>query len=349
MTTTWLDDPTPGAACSVIAEVSQTHDGSLGTAHAFIDAAADAGADAIKFQTHIAAAETTPSEPWRTRFSQQDETRYEYWKRMEFSPQQWAGLEKHARERDLHFLSSPFSLEALELLTRVGVSAWKVASGEINNGPLLDAMSTTGLPVLLSTGMSPPEEIEQSITRVRDHGAPVAVLQCSSMYPTPPELVGINLIPEFRERFGCAVGLSDHSATIYPGLAAATLGIEALEVHITLSREMFGPDVVASITTSELRQLVEGIRFIERMRAAPVDKASLPESITSLRSIFMKSIVAAVDLSSGTVLRHEHIVAKKPGTGIPADEIERIVGLRLRQSIQRDELLSEEDLEEVIE
>jgi N,N'-diacetyllegionaminate synthase len=349
MTTTWLDDPKPGAACSVIAEVSQTHDGSLGMAHAFIDAAADAGADAIKFQTHIAAAETTPSEPWRTRFSQQDETRYEYWKRMEFSPQQWAGLEKHARERDLHFLSSPFSLEALELLTRVGVSAWKVASGEINNGPLLDAMSTTGLPVLLSTGMSPPEEIEQSVTRVRDHGAPVAVLQCSSMYPTPPELVGINLIPEFRERFGCAVGLSDHSATIYPGLAAATLGIEALEVHITLSREMFGPDVVASITTSELRQLVEGVRFIESMRAAPVDKASLPESITSLRSIFMKSIVAAVDISSGTVLRHEHIVAKKPGTGIPADEIERIVGLRLRQSIQRDELLSEEDLEEVIE
>jgi len=347
MTTTWLDEPTPGAACSVIAEVSQTHDGSLGTAHAFIDAAADAGADAIKFQTHIAAAETTPSEPWRTRFSHQDDTRYDYWKRMEFSPEHWAGLEKHARERGLHFLSSPFSREALELLTRVGVSAWKVASGEINNHPLLDAMADTGLPVLLSTGMSPPEEIEESVARVRKRGVAVGVMQCASMYPTPPELVGINLIPEFRERFGCAVGLSDHSATIYPGLAAATLGIEVLEVHIAFSREMFGPDVVASITTAELRQLVEGIRFIEAMRAAPVDKADLPESITSLRSIFMKSLVAAVDIPCGTVLEDRHLTSKKPGSGIAVAELERVVGLRLKRSIERDELLTENDLEEV--
>jgi N,N'-diacetyllegionaminate synthase len=347
MTTTWLDEPIPGAACSVIAEVSQTHDGSLGTAHAFIDAAADAGADAIKFQTHIAAAETTPSEPWRTRFSHQDDTRYDYWKRMEFSPEHWAGLEKHARERGLHFLSSPFSREALELLTRVGVSAWKVASGEINNHPLLDAMADTGLPILLSTGMSPPEEIEESVARVRQRGVAVGVMQCASMYPTPPELVGINLIPEFRERFGCAVGLSDHSATIYPGLAAATLGIEVLEVHIAFSREMFGPDVVASITTAELRQLVEGIRFIEAMRAAPVDKADLPESITSLRSIFMKSLVAAVDIPCGTVLEDRHLTSKKPGSGIAVAELERVVGLRLKRSIERDELLTEDDLEEV--
>lgn len=346
LTTTWLDEPKPGMACSIIAEVSQTHDGSLGTAHAFIDAAADAGADAIKFQTHIADAETTPSEPWRTRFSQQDETRFEYWKRMEFSPEHWAGLKKHATERGLHFLSSPFSLEAVELLTRVGVSAWKVASGEVNNYPLLDAMAATGLPVLLSTGMSPPDEIEKSVVRVRDQGVPVGVLQCSSMYPTPPELVGINLIPEFRERFGCAVGLSDHSATIYPGLAGATLGIEVLEIHIAFSREMFGPDVVASITTAELRQLVEGIRFIESMRAAPVDKAALPESITSLRSIFMKSVVAAVDLPQGTVLLEEHLASKKPGTGIPIGEIDRVIGKRLRRSLERNELLADEDLEE---
>jgi N-acetylneuraminate synthase len=349
MTTTWLDEPKPGAACAVIAEVSQTHDGSLGTAHAFIDAAADAGADAIKFQTHIAAAETTPSEPWRTKFSRQDETRYEYWQRMEFSPEHWVGLEKHARERGLHFLSSPFSLEALELLKRVGVSAWKVASGEINNYPLLDAMSETGIPVILSTGMSPPEEIEQSVSRVRDSGTAVGVLQCSSMYPTPPELVGLNLIPDFRKRFGCAVGLSDHSATIYPGLAGAAMGIEILEIHIAFSREMFGPDVIASITTAELRQLVEGIRYIEAMRAAPVDKAALPESITSLRSIFMKSLVAAVDIPSGTILGEEHIASKKPGSGIPVAEIQRVIGMRLRRSVERDELLAEDDLEEVLQ
>ena len=347
MTSTWLREPEPGSACSVVAEVSQSHDGSLGMAHAFIDAAAEAGADAIKFQTHIASAEGTRDEPWRTRFSPQDETRFDYWRRMEFTPEQWHGLKAHADKRGLHFLSSPFSMAAVELLTRVGVAAWKVASGEINNDPLLDAMAASGLPIMLSTGMSPMAEIDAAVERVRGHGVPIAVMQCTSMYPCPPERVGFNLIPEFRERYGCAVGLSDHSATIYPGLAAAALGIEVLEVHITLSREMFGPDVVASITTRELRQLVEGVRFIERMRAAPCDKEALPDSVTALRDIFMKSVVAADDLEKGTVLRPEHLTTKKPGTGIPARDGPALVGKRLLRSVARDALLSPDDLEEV--
>jgi N,N'-diacetyllegionaminate synthase len=347
MTSTWLREPKPGSACSVVAEVSQSHDGSLGMAHAFVDAAAEAGADAIKFQTHIASAEGTRDEPWRTRFSLQDESRYDYWRRMEFTPEQWQGLKAHADKRGLHFLSSPFSMAALELLTRIGVAAWKVASGEINNDLLLDAMAVSGLPIMLSTGMSPMAEIDAAVERVRSRGVPLAVLQCTSMYPCPPELVGFNLIPEFRERYGCAVGLSDHSATIYPGLAAAAIGIEVLEVHITLSREMFGPDVVASITTAELRQLVEGVRFIERMRAAPCEKEALPDSVTSLRDVFMKSVVAADDLEEGTVLRPEHLTTKKPGTGIPARECPTLVGKRLRRSIARDTPLSPDDLEEV--
>lgn len=347
MTATWLREPKPGSACSVVAEVSQSHDGSLGMAHAFIDAAAEAGADAIKFQTHIASAEGTTDEPWRTRFSLQDETRFDYWRRMEFTPEQWHGLKSHADKRGLHFLSSPFSMAAVDLLSRVGVAAWKVASGEINDDPLVDAMAASGLPIMLSTGMSPVAEIDAAVERVRSHGVPVAVMQCTSLYPCPPELVGVNLIPEFRERYGCAVGLSDHSATIYPGLAAATLGIEVLEVHITLSREMFGPDVVASITTRELRQLVEGVRFIEKMRATPCDKEALPDSVTSLRDIFMKSVVAADDLEAGTVLRREHLATKKPGTGIPARDCDMLVGRRLRRSVARDALLSLDDLEEV--
>ena len=252
----WLARPHPGSACTIIAEVSQAHDGSLGMAHAFIDAAAAAGADAVKFQTHIAHAESTPAEPWRASFSSQDATRLDYWRRMEFRPEQWQGLREHAARRGLLFLSSPFSLEAVELLERLGVAGWKIASGEINHFALLDATAATGRPVMLSTGMSPLAEVDAAVERVRSHGVPLAVLQCTSLYPCPPELVGLNLIPEFRARYGCAVGLSDHSATIYPGLAAAALGIEVLEVHITLSREMFGPDVVASVTTAELRQLV---------------------------------------------------------------------------------------------
>ncbi len=341
----WLVDPQQGSSCSVIAEVAQNHDGSLGMAHAFIDAAADAGADAIKFQTHISAAESTLSEPWRKPFSDQDATRMDYWKRMEFSEAHWSGLREHARKRDLFFISSPFSMEAVTLLTRVGVDAWKVASGEISNPALLDAMAATGLPIMLSTGMSPSDEIDAAVERIRKSGVPLAVMQCTSIYPCPAELVGINLIPTFRERYNCAVGLSDHSATIYPGLAAATLGIEVLEVHLTLSREMFGPDVVASITPTEMRQLVDGIRFIERMRANPVSKDELPESVTSLRGIFMKSVVVRDDLPAGTVLREEHLTTKKPGTGIPAGELPSLVGRRLRKSVDRDTLISPEDLE----
>jgi len=334
-------------SCLVVGEVAQTHDGSLGMAHAFIDAIANAGADAVKFQTHIAAVESTLGEPWRVKFSPQDTTRYDYWKRMEFTEEQWHGLKRHAEERGLKFLSSPFSVEAMELLTRVGVAAWKVASGEVSNVPMFERMAATGLPILLSTGMSPLSEIDAAVEQVKARELPLTVLQCTSAYPCPPEKVGLNLIPFFRERYRCAVGLSDHSGTIYPGLAAATLGIEVVEVHVTLSREMFGPDVPASVTTSELRQLVEGVRFIERMKAHPVDKDAMAQEMAPLRDLFTKSVVARVDLPAGTVLGEEHLTVKKPGTGIPANRLHKVVGKRLQRPVKANELLQEQDLEEV--
>ncbi|MDX1644485.1 MAG: N-acetylneuraminate synthase family protein, partial [Thermoanaerobaculia bacterium] len=164
----------------VIAEIAQAHDGSLGTAHAMIDAAAAAGADGVKFQTHIADAESTPSEPWRVRFSEQDETRYDYWKRMEFSADQWDSLRRHAERAGLAFLSSPFSLRAVELLESIGLRAWKVASGELASDDLLTAIAATGKPVLLSTGMSPLAEIDRAVEVLRRSDAPLAVLQCTS-------------------------------------------------------------------------------------------------------------------------------------------------------------------------
>lgn len=346
--TSWLHDPAAGRACTIVGEVAQAHDGSLGMAHAFIDAIAAAGADAVKFQTHIAAAESTPAEPWRKRFSPQDATRYDYWRRMEFTEEQWRGLRRHAEEKGLLFLSSPFSMEATALLTRVGVAGWKVASGEIDNFPMLDAMIATRLPIILSTGMSALAEVDEAVARVQAAGLPLAVLQCASIYPAPPEAVGLNMLELFRRRYGCAVGLSDHSATIYPGLAAATLGAELLEVHVTLSREMFGPDVVASVTTAELAQLVAGIRFIERMRASPVDKSAVHESAEPLRRIFMKSIVAGRDLPAGTVLRREDLGAKKPGGGIPPSRLGELVGRVLRQPVTRDAPITESCLEPVV-
>ena len=345
-----MNTSTPGAvvrpvgtstSCCIVAEIGQAHDGSLGTAHAYIDAVARAGADAIKFQTHIAAAESTPGEPWRVKFSPQDATRYDYWKRMEFTAEQWHGLKKHADERGLQFLSSPFSLEAVDLLTRVGVAAWKVASGEVSNIPMLERMLVTGFPLLLSSGMSPLQELDTAVALARQHGVPVTVLQCTSSYPCPPEKIGLNVLPILRERYDCRVGLSDHSGTIYPGLAAATLGMQVLEVHVTFSREAFGPDVPASLTLEELRQLIEGIRFIETMVAHPVDKDAMASEMMPLRHLFTKSVVAKVDLSAGTVLRAEHLTVKKPGTGIPAARLATLLGRTLRCDVACDQLLQE--------
>jgi N-acetylneuraminate synthase len=335
--------------CLIIAEVAQAHDGSLGMAHAYIDAVAEAGADAIKFQTHIASAESTPDEPWRVKFSPQDATRYDYWQRMEFTEEQWHGLKHHADERDLLFLSSPFSSEAAELLARVGVAAWKVASGEVSNIPMFDQMAATGHPVLISSGMSSLNEIDAAVARVKSYNLPVAVFQCTSAYPCPPEKTGLNLLSFFRERYDCPVGLSDHSGTIYPGLAAATLGLDLLEVHVTFSREMFGPDVPATVTTTELRQLVEGIRFIEKMMANPVDKDAMANEMAPLRDLFNKSVVARQDLPAGTVLCQEHLTGKKPGTGIPIAQMPGLIGQRLRRSLMKDEMLRETDLEVVKE
>ena len=322
-----------------------THDGSLGLAHAFVDAIADAGADAVKFQTHIAAAESTPSEPFRVKFSRQDKTRYDYWKRMEFTEEGWRGLANHARERGVVFLSSPFSIQAVELLDRIGMPLWKIASGETSNMVLLDRILDTGKPVLLSTGMSPIEEIDAAVARVRARSVDVGVFQCTTAYPCPPEKIGLNLIPVYRERYGCWVGLSDHSATIYPGLAAAAIGIDMLEVHVTLSREMFGPDVIASVTTGELRELVEGIRFIERMKAHPLDKDASAQDTAPLRKLFTRSLVASANLPAGTVIAREHVAIKKPGTGLPPDRLEEIIGRRLARPVLADQVLAAEDIE----
>jgi len=331
--------------CLIIAEVAQAHDGSLGTAHAFIDAAADAGADAVKFQTHIAQAESTPAEPWRVQFGSQDPTRYDYWKRMEFSRHHWRELREHAAKASLLFSSSPFSTAAVALLDEIDVDFFKVASGEITNLVMLDAMSATGRPVVLSTGMSPWNEIDAAVNRLRDR-VPLAVLQCTSEYPCPPERIGLNVIEELRERYRLPVGLSDHSGTIFPGLAAATASIAVLEVHLTLSRRMFGPDVPASVTIEELTALVKGVRFIERVVANPVHKDHLVEGFTQLRSSFMRSPVTARALEAGHRLAKADIALKKPGTGLPPDSIPQLIGRRLARNIPADHQLSMEDLAE---
>jgi N,N'-diacetyllegionaminate synthase len=338
------NEPSNGR-CLIIGEVAQSHDGSLGLAHSFIDAIARAGADAVKFQTHIAAEESTPQEPWRVKFSPQDASRFEYWQRMEFSETQWRGLKEHAEDAGLLFLSTPFSEMAADLLDEIGMKVWKVASGEIGNHPLLEKMASKGRPVILSSGMSDWDELDRAVDLVKQNGNPLAVLQCASAYPCPPERVGLNVLEEMRNRYAVPVGLSDHSGSIFAGLAAATLGAEVLEVHVALSREMFGPDVPASLTTTELRQLVDGVRQIEQMVGSLVLKTEVAKEMEPLRQLFTKSVVARASLAGGTVLQPEHLALKKPGFGLGPSYLPRIVGMRLRRDMNCDEMISFDDLE----
>jgi N,N'-diacetyllegionaminate synthase len=334
-----------GAPAFLVAEIAQAHDGSLGLAHAFVDAAADAGADAVKFQTHIAAGESTQEEQFRVRFSQQDQTRYQYWKRMEFAPEAWRGLAEHARQRNLVFLSSPFSTEALELLQSIGVPAWKVASGELGSEAMLEAMLHTGKPLLISTGMSPWAEIDQVVARARTAGVPFCLLQCTTRYPTPLEQTGLNVINEFRRRYECAAGLSDHSGTVFPALAALARGCDLIEMHLTLDRRMFGPDVSSSLMVDEFRLVASARDAFRKMDQHPVDKDKLAAELAPMRALFTRSAAPTRALNAGTVLTADMIAAKKPGTGIPASRIPSLVGRRLRREVFPDRLLHEEDLE----
>lgn len=336
-----------GGSPFIIAEVAQAHDGSLGMAHAFIDAIADAGADAVKFQTHIASAESTNDEPFRIKFSYQDTSRYAYWRRMEFERDQWAGLANHAREKGLVFLSSPFSIEAVELLRDIGMSAWKVGSGELNNFELLSAMLQTKAPILLSSGMSSYDEIEQGCTFIRREGVPFAIFQCASRYPTTLNEVGLNVINELRSRFDCPVGLSDHSGVVFPSIAALARGIDLIEVHVTFDRRMFGPDTIASLTMEELALVVNAKRSFQAMDQNPVDKDVMARNFDEMRQLFTKSVALTMSLPAGTILTSDVLTLKKPGTGIPPIDMNKLIGRQLRWGVSSDRLLRYEDFDEV--
>jgi N-acetylneuraminate synthase len=331
--------------CFIIAEIAQAHDGSLGMAHAYIDAVAKTGVNAIKFQTHIAEAESTPDEKFRINCFPQDATRFDYWKRMEFSRTQWHDLASHASDKGLVFLSSPFSTEAVDLLEELGMAAWKIGSGETSNLPLLQRIAATGKPVLLSTGMSSWADIDEAISTVRDMGTDLAVFQCTTSYPCPPEKIGLNLISELQARYECPIGLSDHSGTIFPSLAAVTLGAKLIEIHTVFSKDCFGPDVSSSVTITELGQLVQGVRFIESIINSPIDKDELSHQLTDLSRLFGKSLYTRRRLLKGHILSIDDISLKKPGTGIPSKDLANVLGKVLTRDYQENMQIKLGDLE----
>jgi N-acetylneuraminate synthase len=328
-----------GHPALVIAEIGNNHDGSMGQARALIEAAAEAGADAVKFQTHIAEAEMLPSTPTPPHF---DEPRFLLTKRMELTEDQHRALQAHALDRGLAFFSSPFSVAAVELLERLDPPLYKIASGEVTNPPLLRAVAATGKPVLVSTGMSGLEEIERAVVLLREHGAPFALLQCTSTYPCPPEQVNLRAMEVLAERFDCVMGLSDHTPDIHTSIAAVARGAALVEKHFTLSKRLYGPDHHASLVPEELARLVDGVRQVEAALGTP-DKVRDP-ALDPARATFEKSVVTAAALAEGATLDAGVLTTKRPGTGIPAARIDELLGRRTARALEPDHLLEEADL-----
>jgi N-acetylneuraminate synthase len=327
----------------IIVEIGQAHDGSLGMAHAYIDAVAKTGCNAIKFQTHIAEAESCLYEPFRVKFSKQDTSRFAYWKRMEFSLEQWKDLKEHCDEVGIEFMSSPFSNAAVDLLEEVGIKRYKVGSGEVNNFVLLEKIAKTGKPIIISSGMSSIEELDKTVDFLKERNVVYSILQCTTSYPTAPEQYGLNVIQEFKERYQVPIGFSDHSSSMEACIAAATLGAEILEFHVVFDREMFGPDAKSSLTMQETTQLVKSVNNIAVALQNPIDKRD-NSNYSELKSIFEKSLAVNRNLPKGHCITFEDLETKKPkGYGIPANEYESIIGKKLISSLNKFDFLNYSD------
>lgn len=329
----------------IIAEIAQAHDGSLGIAHSYIDALAETGVHAVKFQTHIAEAESSEYEPFRVKFSYEDNTRFDYWKRMEFIPEQWAGLKKHCEDKNLEFLSSPFSCAAVDLLEKLNVKKYKIGSGEVNNYLMLEKIARTGKEIILSSGMSSLTELDNTVDFLKPFGNKVSLLQCTTSYPTIAGQWGLNMIPALKDRYKLPVGFSDHSGDIFACLGATAVGAEILEFHATFDKDMFGPDAKASLNMNQIRKLVEGANAIHTDKETSLNKES-SEKYTELKKIFEKSLAVNKDLVAGHILVNDDLEAKKPsGKGIAAADFKSVLGRKLNSNLKKWDFLKNNDLE----
>ncbi|MCH8905048.1 MAG: N-acetylneuraminate synthase family protein, partial [Bacteroidetes bacterium] len=295
----------------IIAEIAQAHDGSLGILHSYIDAVSKTGIDIIKFQTHIAEAESSEYEQFRVNFTKKDKTRFDYWKRMSFTPDEWQEIKTHCDEANVEFMSSPFSLAAVDILEKLAMKRYKIASGELSNYLMLEKIGRTGKPVLISSGMSSFQEIDSVINFLKPFGNELSLFQTTTAYPTNPQQVGLNVIQEMLDKYPFKIGLSDHSGTIFPSLAAVSIGASIIEVHAVFNKEIFGPDTEASLTIDQIAELVEGIRYIDKAKATKVDKNDI-SIYEELRVMFGKALAVNKGLSKGHELKFEDLESKKP-------------------------------------
>lgn len=328
----------------IIAEIGQAHEGSIGILYSYIHALASTGVDAVKFQMHIAEAESSEHEPFRVQFSLEDKTRFDYWKRMGFSQEQWKGIKKHCEELGLDFICSPFSNLAVDWLEEMGVQQYKVGSGEVNNFLILEKIARTGKPIILSSGMSSYAELDKAVAFLKERKVSFSILQCTTAYPTQAEQYGLNVIQELKERYHVPVGFSDHSAKMETCIAAAALGASILEFHVVFDRQLFGPDSKSSLTIPETKELVIAVRNIANALSNPMNKNDTSD-FSSLKQIFEKSLAVNKNLPQNHILTFEDLEAKKPrGYGIDARFFQEVIGKRLSKDLKQWDFLKEEDL-----
>ena len=331
-----------GAArpCFVVAEAGINHNGDPKIAADLVLAAAEAGADAIKFQTHFPEHEMLRGGATAAYVG---ESLFDLLTRTALSRDAHVELRDLAKQKGIVFLSTPFSREAADFLDGLGVPAFKTGSGELTNLPLQRHIARKGKPMIISTGMSTADEIDRTVQAVREIGTPFALMHCTSTYPTPFEHVQLDCIPALQQKYGVPVGFSDHTPGTALSFAAATLGANLFEKHFTLSRSMPGPDQQGSIEPRELAEIVKGIRAIERARGAT---KTIQPGEQDVRDMALHSVVSVRDIPAGATIAAADVWAKRPGTGIPARRLDEVIGCVAKRAIAGGRLVQWDDLEQ---
>ncbi|MFA4884211.1 MAG: N-acetylneuraminate synthase [Candidatus Margulisiibacteriota bacterium] len=325
----------------IIAEAGVNHDGSLNAAKKLIDTAKAAGADAVKFQTFRAAALATMTAP---KAGYQKRTtaggsQQEMLKKLELSGADFRKLSAYCRRRGIMFLSTPFDLESADLLNRLGLSAFKISSGDLTNLPFLRQIASYRKPLLLSTGMATLAEVRSAVECVRSAGSyQLALLHCTSNYPTRPVDVNLRAMATMSKEFNVPVGYSDHTEGIGIAVAAVALGAAIIEKHFTLDKTLPGPDHQASLEPKELAALISAVRQVEA--ALGNGKKEPRRSERAVAKVTRKSLVAARDIPGGTKLTRELLAIKRPGTGIKPKDLPKMIGRTARRNIRKDSLLN---------
>ena len=330
----------PAEPVYVIAEAGANHNRDLKIARELIDVAAEAGADAVKFQTYTGAGLYSKETP-RFEYLDDDRSPTELLESLAL-PREWQPeLAEYARSRGLAFFSTPFDDDAVDSLAAVGVPAMKIASFEIVDLPLIRKASAVGVPIILSTGMATYGEIEDALDAVRQTGNPeVALLRCASVYPAPPEIMNLRAMKTMQHAFGVPVGLSDHTTGISIPTAAAALGAEVIEKHFTLDRRMEGPDHPFALEPNELRAMVKAVRDVEAgLGNGRLEGPSELEAVEMYR-LGRRSVVAAVAIPAGTTITREMLTTKRPGYGVKPKDIDLLVGRAARLDIEEDAVIT---------